>query len=99
MNPAQYRDALARTEELQKKLTAKERAFVEEYLVDLNGTQAAIRAGYSAKSAAVSPAPGSLTSWPRSRSPTSARSGGRDRGRGASETGVTRTIRAAPSIR
>jgi phage terminase small subunit len=38
---------------LQKKLTAKECAFIEEYLVDLNGTQAAIRAGYSAKSAAV----------------------------------------------
>lgn len=35
------------------KLTAKERAFVEEYLVDLNGTQAAIRAKYSPKSAAV----------------------------------------------
>jgi len=33
-------------------LTKKQRAFVEEYLVDLNATQAAIRAGYSAKSAA-----------------------------------------------
>jgi phage terminase small subunit len=29
----------------------KEHRFVEEYLVDLNGTQAAIRAGYSARSA------------------------------------------------
>ncbi len=28
-------------------LTAKERRFIEEYLIDLNGTQAAIRAGYS----------------------------------------------------
>lgn len=28
-------------------LTEKQRAFVREYLVDLNGTQAAIRAGYS----------------------------------------------------
>ena len=28
-------------------LTAKQRAFVDEYLVDLNATQAAIRAGYS----------------------------------------------------
>ncbi|MBL3576351.1 terminase small subunit [Rhodovulum sulfidophilum] len=28
-------------------LTAKQRRFVEEYLVDLNATQAAIRAGYS----------------------------------------------------
>jgi len=31
----------------QKKLTDKQRAFVAEYLVDLNATQAAIRAGYS----------------------------------------------------
>lgn len=29
------------------KLNAKQRTFVEEYLVDLNATQAAIRAGYS----------------------------------------------------
>jgi phage terminase small subunit len=32
-------------------LKAKQSAFVEEYLVDLNGTRAAIRAGYSAKTA------------------------------------------------
>lgn len=32
-------------------LTAKQRRFVEEYLVDLNATQAAIRAGYSEKTA------------------------------------------------
>ena len=32
-------------------LTVKQARFVEEYLVDLNGTQAAIRAGYSAKTA------------------------------------------------
>ncbi|HAS53599.1 MAG TPA: terminase small subunit [Nitrospiraceae bacterium] len=32
-------------------LTAKQQAFVREYLVDLNGAQAAIRAGYSKKSA------------------------------------------------
>lgn len=32
-------------------LTAKQQAFVREYLVDLNATQAAIRAGYSAKTA------------------------------------------------
>lgn len=32
-------------------LTPKQRAFVEQYLIDLNGTQAAIRAGYSARSA------------------------------------------------
>lgn len=38
--------------ELGKALNMKERKFVREYLVDLNGTQAAIRAGYSEKSAA-----------------------------------------------
>ncbi len=32
-------------------LTPKQAAFVREYLVDLNGAQAAIRAGYSAKTA------------------------------------------------
>ncbi|MNV48266.1 Terminase small subunit [compost metagenome] len=32
-------------------LTAKQKLFVKEYLVDLNATQAAIRAGYSAKTA------------------------------------------------
>lgn len=38
------------TEEV-KPLSLKERRFVVEYLIDCNGTQAAIRAGYSAKSA------------------------------------------------
>lgn len=33
------------------KLTEKQRRFVDEYLIDLNATQAAIRAGYSAKTA------------------------------------------------
>jgi phage terminase small subunit len=33
-------------------LTAKQRRFVEEFLIDCNATQAAIRAGYSAKTAA-----------------------------------------------
>lgn len=32
-------------------LTPKQHRFVEEYLIDLNATQAAIRAGYSAKTA------------------------------------------------
>lgn len=32
-------------------LTAKQQQFVAEYLIDLNATQAAIRAGYSAKTA------------------------------------------------
>ena len=34
-----------------RELTAKQSQFVQEYLVDLNATQAAIRAGYSAKTA------------------------------------------------
>lgn len=34
------------------KLTAKQQRFVDEYMVDLNATQAAIRAGYSKRSAA-----------------------------------------------
>lgn len=33
------------------KLTEKQRRFVDEYLIDLNATQAAIRAGYSVESA------------------------------------------------
>jgi len=33
------------------KLTVKQHAFVEQYLIDLNGTRAAIRAGYSQKTA------------------------------------------------
>lgn len=36
-----------------KKLTKKQQLFVDEYLIDLNATQAAIRAGYSAKTADV----------------------------------------------
>ena len=35
----------------QRKLTPKQQCFVSEYLVDLNATQAAIRAGYSARTA------------------------------------------------
>jgi len=34
-----------------KKLTPKQQRFVSEYLIDLNATQAAIRAGYSEKTA------------------------------------------------
>lgn len=33
------------------RLTAKQKRFIEEYLIDLNATQAAIRAGYSPKTA------------------------------------------------
>ena len=35
------------------KLTAKQKRFCDEYLIDLNATQAAIRAGYSEKTARV----------------------------------------------
>ena len=35
----------------EKKLTAKQQRFCDEYLIDLNATQAAIRAGYSEKTA------------------------------------------------
>lgn len=38
---------------LSKRLTNKQKRFCEEYLIDLNGTQAAIRAGYSPDTAAV----------------------------------------------
>ena len=34
-----------------KKLTPKQEKFIKEYMIDLNGQQAAIRAGYSVKSA------------------------------------------------
>ena len=34
------------------RLTDKQQRFVEEYLIDLNATQAAVRAGYSEKTAA-----------------------------------------------
>jgi phage terminase small subunit len=37
----------------QEKLTAKQEEFCQQYLVDLNGTQAAIRAGYSKDTATV----------------------------------------------
>lgn len=40
-------------EESRATLTAKQQCFVAEYLVDLNATQAAIRAGYSENTAAV----------------------------------------------
>ena len=36
---------------IEKQLTAKQAAFVREYMLDFNATQAAIRAGYSQKTA------------------------------------------------
>lgn len=40
-------------EEWENELTAKQRSFVREYLIDLNATQAAMRAGYSERCAHV----------------------------------------------
>ena len=45
-------EAKSAAEELGKRLRPRERQFVREYLQDLNGTAAAIRTGYSEKSAA-----------------------------------------------
>ncbi|MBT8411783.1 MAG: terminase small subunit [Octadecabacter sp.] len=42
---------VGRPKQQEPKLTAKQARFVEEYLIDLNATQAAIRAGYSKKTA------------------------------------------------
>jgi len=42
---------MTKTKAKMRKLTAKQKAFIQEYPIDLNGTQAAIRAGYSAKTA------------------------------------------------
>jgi phage terminase small subunit len=44
---------MAEAEGKERKMTAKQKAFVQEYLIDLNATQAAIRAGYSADTAKV----------------------------------------------
>ncbi len=38
-------------QEVKEKLTTKQRRFIEEYCIDFNATQAAIRAGYNPKSA------------------------------------------------
>ena len=38
---------------MKRALTAKQEMFIKEYLIDLNATQAAIRAGYSEKQAAI----------------------------------------------
>lgn len=37
--------------EMTKKLNNRQRAFIDEYIIDMNATQAAIRAGYSKKTA------------------------------------------------
>ena len=46
-------DSTQRVSKRSTKLTNKQSRFVEEYLIDLNATQAAIRAGYSKKTANV----------------------------------------------
>lgn len=43
--------AKQKTHPLELKITPKQLKFIDEYLIDLNGTQAAIRAGYSKHSA------------------------------------------------
>lgn len=43
------KDRVKRLEELRERMTAKQLKFCEEYLIDLNATQAAIRSGYSKK--------------------------------------------------
>ena len=45
------RTSTGNTREVRSALTAKTEVFCREYLIDLNATQAAIRAGYSAKTA------------------------------------------------
>ena len=50
-----------------RKLTAKQLRFMLEYLVDMNATQAAIRAGYSQKTAKEQGHPLSLFKTHRSR--------------------------------
>lgn len=47
------KDEVKSTSKGRGKLTDKQKRFVEEYLIDLNATQAAIRAGYSEDTAAV----------------------------------------------
>jgi phage terminase small subunit len=64
-----------------QKLTPKQAAFLDEYLVDLNGRQAAIRAGYAPKAAAVTAA--QLLTKPNIRAEIEARKAAR-----AQKTGV-----------
>lgn len=47
-------------------LTEKQQRFVDEYLVDLNGTQAVIRSGYSANCSSSTQQPRHLKSWKQS---------------------------------
>lgn len=42
---------MCKKNEISKSLTPKQKMFCEEYMLDLNGTQAAIRSGYSEKTA------------------------------------------------
>lgn len=50
-NVTNKKSASSRTEIVQESLTEKQKKFAEEYVIDLNATQAAIRAGYSKNSA------------------------------------------------
>jgi phage terminase small subunit len=53
VSAAQAEQATPGTAPEAKRLTPKEFQFCQEYIIDFNGTQAAIRAGYSKKTAAV----------------------------------------------
>lgn len=48
-----YNYLVMKKEKKERELTPKEQMFVKEFLVDLNGAQAAIRAGYAPKSARI----------------------------------------------
>ena len=64
------------------KLTLKQQMFIKEYLVDLNGTQAAIRAGYSAKRA-------DAIAWENLRKPEIAQIVQEEMDKRAQSTGIT----------
>lgn len=51
-NEEYYRRREAAAVQEEKQITEKQKRFVREWLVDMNGARAAVRAGYSEKSAA-----------------------------------------------
>jgi phage terminase small subunit len=67
---------------MSKTLTPKQQRFVEEYLIDLNATQAAIRAGYSEKTAHV-------TGWENLKKPEIAKAVSEAKEERSESTGVT----------
>lgn len=71
-------------------LTAKQQRFVDEYLVDLNGKQAAIRTGYSAKTAEVQAS--RLLSDAKVRAAVEAKQAARSKRTGVSQDWVLRKL-------